>query len=597
MPHSIAPLALLSCDEIVRAISVSPNGDALVWAGDSGQVHRISLPSTDSDSYDIGEAVAHLAALQDGDVIIGTFVGDVQRRNATGELVWSSPLSGGSELMLLSESQDTIGIIDGAHDFHLIDADGSVLGVFTEGELTHAAMTSGADRAAVADDEGRVIMLNSMALPNSVIPPRCGDSVRITAMTFRPDNTLVICSEAVGLTEAGVPQIAIECIAPDGSRINVLEVDSCATVIESSGSGIVVGFANGKVMMFEIGKDEGTTWTESQYSIGAVRSFCDDLLVGSWFHLRRFDEPHQESWKVEHTGIVDRIASDRDCRIIALAGENRNDWTRINRIDIYDVEAVAFEINEDDIDALMPEGDDILGGYSSKNIHLDDDLVGFDEDEEAASDEGDLEDLLTEEEAALWRSQQRGYREATDLVEGSQTNGTKSGQRKSSPPGEEEGGDDGERDVVRSTFEEQEKSELFDLLGEEIVISESSDSAEESFDLLTDVDDDSTTGFEAPIANAGNDEAIDPSEDGTAIVTLDGTKSRSLNDTISDWLWRDSSGVTIGESARLRVRLPSGVHRFTLTVSNSNGTTASDAIHITVTGDVASDDEDVSLLD
>jgi hypothetical protein len=594
MPHSIAPLALLSCDEIVRAISVSPNGDTLVWAGDSGQVHCISLPSTDSDSFDIGEAVADLAALEGGSVIVGTFVGDLQRRSATGDLQWNAPLSGGSELMILNESRDTIGIIDGAHDFHLIDVNGTVRGVFTEGELTHAAMTSGADRAAVADDEGRITMLDDAASPTSVVSPRCGDSVRITAMTFRPDGTLVICSEAIGLTDSGVPQIAIECIAPDGLRINQLEVDSCATVLESSASGIVAGFANGKVINFEIGEDDGSIWTELQYAIGTVRPCGNHLLVASWFHLRRFDEPFEETWKVEHTGIVDRIAGDRDCRIIALAGENRNDWTRINRIDIYDVKSEPFEINEDDIDTIMPEGDDVLGGYSSENIHLDDDLIGLEEAEESTSDDGDLEDLLTEEEAALWRSQQRGYRELTDPIEMSPTD-SKASELELSAASEREGSTPGDRGV--SKVRSREESELFQLLGEEIVISESPDSTEESFDLLTDIDDDSTTGFEAPIANAGNDKAIDPSDDGTAIVTLDGTKSRSLDDTISNWLWRDATGVTIGDGPQLRVRLPSGVHRFTLTVSNSNGTTASDAIHITVTGDVASEDEDVSLLD
>ncbi len=564
MPYSIAASALVRCEEMVRALAVSPLGEHLFWAGDSGRVHAIDLPSMNSESFDVGESVAHLVALVDGDLIIGTFAGDLHRLSSTGEPVWTVPLIGGSELMLVSESRDSVALIDGAYDFHLVDVNGTVRGTFSKGELTLAALTPGADRAAVADDEGRVTLLDGSAQPVATVLPRCGDSVRITAMTFLGDGALVICSEAVGLSDAGVPQVAIECIAADGSRLHVQEADTCATTLHATGSGIVAGFADGRVLAFETDDTEPVVWTESPYSIGCLQPGGDHLLVGSWFHLRRFEAPGVESWMVEHPGLVERLATSRDGRMVAIAGENRNDWTRINRIDVYDIDAEPYELTEDDIDLLLPADDALFGGAAGITPDLDEDLMGLDGepvglDEPGVSDVDDpdagIEHLLTEQEAELWHSRQHGG----------------------------------------SGIEEDEQGELMELLGQAVQRPDDTIEQDEAYDLLTGVDDDATLGFVAPKANAGNDRTVDPGKDGTAEVTLDGSRSSASAGQITDWLWRDAAGVRIGETPRLRVRLPVGRHRFSLTVSDSNGTTASDAIHIMVTGEV--EEDEVSLLD
>ena len=117
--------------------------------------------------------------------------------------------------------------------------------------------------------------------------PRSAEGDRITAMTFRPDGVLVYASECNGLTDSETPQIALICIGVNGERLHV-EIDSNASVLFGTGQGIS---RNGKWDVEEhIGSSE-QYFGQNRLRNRDVRPHDDDVIVGSWFHLRRFWYP------------------------------------------------------------------------------------------------------------------------------------------------------------------------------------------------------------------------------------------------------------------------------------------------------------------
>ncbi len=86
----------------------------------------------------------------------------------------------------------------------------------------------------------------------------------------------------------------------------------------------------------------------------------------------------------------------------------------------------------------------------------------------------------------------------------------------------------------------------------------------------------------APSPDAGGDQQVRAGEDGSAIVTLDGTGTRDPQSRIELWSWVDQSGKEIGNADRLRVKLMRGHHRFELRIRDIEGRWSSDSIDVKV---------------
>ena len=71
-------------------------------------------------------------------------------------------------------------------------------------------------------------------------------------------------------------------------------------------------------------------------------------------------------------------------------------------------------------------------------------------------------------------------------------------------------------------------------------------------------------------------------EDGTAVVTLDGSGTRDPQERIASWSWVDSSGKEIADSPTLRVRLNRGRHRLELRIKDNDGRWSSDSIDVRI---------------
>ena len=122
------------------------------------------------------------------------------------------------------------------------------------------------------------------------------------------------------------------------------------------------------------------------------------------------------------------------------------------------------------------------------------------------------------------------------------------------------------------------ESGLLDALNDEIVHQEISDD-EEDLMLALSLD---AEEIIAPTPDAGGDQSLTADEDGTAIVTLDGSSTKDPQERIVSWSWVDGSGKEIAESSMVRVRLNQGNHRLELRIKDRDGRWSSDSIDVRI---------------
>ena len=85
-----------------------------------------------------------------------------------------------------------------------------------------------------------------------------------------------------------------------------------------------------------------------------------------------------------------------------------------------------------------------------------------------------------------------------------------------------------------------------------------------------------------PVCNAGNDQNLEAGEDGSCLVILDGSSSHDPDGYIRSWNWTSEDGRTLSTGPKIKLRLPLGTHRFTLTVTDDDGAMSSDSISIAI---------------
>jgi arsenate reductase-like glutaredoxin family protein len=152
-------------------------------------------------------------------------------------------------------------------------------------------------------------------------------------------------------------------------------------------------------------------------------------------------------------------------------------------------------------------------------------------------------------------------------------------------------------EYAHSTTTDGQLEDLLSDLEDEVKTGNEVESEEsEENELLENIIDEDAFSAQPPIVDSGEDRQVEPSEDGTAIITLDGRSSQSVDGSIVRWEWRDDEGKPIGDAPAIKVRLKPGHHSFTLTAETDRGTAASDTVSIHVLGE--NNEEDVlDLLD
>ena len=130
--------------------------------------------------------------------------------------------------------------------------------------------------------------------------------------------------------------------------------------------------------------------------------------------------------------------------------------------------------------------------------------------------------------------------------------------------------------ISQSDLDDQ--SGLLDALNDEIIQEEVKEDEDDlMFALSLDAEE-----IIAPSPDAGGDQSVVAEDDGTAIVTLDGSGTMDPQDRIAAWSWVDNSGKEVADSPVIRVKLNRGSHRLELRIKDSDGRWSSDSIDVRI---------------
>ncbi len=102
---------------------------------------------------------------------------------------------------------------------------------------------------------------------------------------------------------------------------------------------------------------------------------------------------------------------------------------------------------------------------------------------------------------------------------------------------------------------------------------------------------------QAPTANAGFDQTVtDSDNNGSELVTLDGSLSSDADGTIVSYAWSEG-GVSLATGVTPMVTLAVGAHTLTLTVTDDDGATASDDVVVTINPPTITCDFNIAVAD
>ena len=540
MPMVIDPISEIECEAIVQAIDVSSDGKWMAWGGEDGTVRILDMSSTPKpiEPFNVEDSVTHVRFAYGDVIVVGTHTSDVYGHERLGGRRWTHSVGGGCDLRGISNDGTLIACIDGGRHVHIVTENGVKRGRFSSGELIGLSVANDGTGIAVNDDEGHVYVLDSSGNLRWKRSPVQDDGEMISSMCFLHDGSLLLCREVMGITPSDIAQIALERWSSIGELVHSEEIRSRSVCLVADGTGAISGHFDGTVIKLSEDLSQQPLW-KSMYTINDLRRHGEDLLVASWFYLHRIDADGEEVWRCEHTGLVESIVSNQDGTRIALSGDNQNDYTRENRILWIDPNATPYALSADsEIDADLlefAEGSELKSPVAS----ADDDLY--------ADDGQDMASFLTPEE------QQK-------------------------------------LNAGRPSIDD---SELFAMLDDEI--EQMAKVEEDETDLMAGLSDDDFISHVPPSADAGTDQIVDASQDGTAIILLDGSATSPGSQGIEQWIWRDGMSKKIGDTPIVKVRLPVGNHTFTLTVSDPARESSTDTITVQVQGTAREDTYD--LLD
>ena len=452
---------------------------------------------------------------------------DLHMVSAEGEVLWSHELTAGCDLLAVSASGGLIALIDGSRSLHMLDMHGRVLHSFSDYELNLVAVDQSGRIAAVADDQGVVTVFERTGNIRFERQPVGSVGERVTALGFQADGHLVIAKETLGLAANDENELEAEWWTPLGKKVHSSELSARCTGIASHSRGCWLSQFDGRVLKAGVGTEPKQAW-QSSYAIQRLASINDDLLVASWFHLYRIsdkDNDGEPAWQIEHAGIVEHLAVNEAGDRIALGGEDQNDFTESEPILILDANAEPHEME----------------------INIKDDPWTSDLEMGEVQDENKDVDIYSDDNSAI-----------ADLLTTEERGQLESG--------------------TSATSEDR----LLSMLSGELDLEEMAAAGNDTLDLLSGLSAETKAANIPPVSDAGDDQKVEADDEGNAVVLLDGSESFDPDGMVVAWTWKDRIGKTIGNTDRLKVKLPKGTHHFELTVEDNDGATTTDTTTVTI---------------
>ncbi len=519
MPMVIQPLGKESVDSEISCVSSNIDGTYIAWATYKGLLSIKNIQINEIKEIQLESYATQIGMTSKNNFIIGQEEGNLINFSKNCDKLWELKCPAGCELLKCSEMGDLIVIIDGTNTLRTISSKGEVLGIFSEFELIGMSVNKKGSAISCWDDEGNLFVLNRNC---KVIFKREKNEKfgeRIITTKFTSNGILLVSKESLEIPESG-DQNELEFWNPLGQKIGCVSFNSKCLTLNSNGNIIFAGLFNGEV--YSIHNNNLKLIWKSDYAIKKVIPINNDILISSWFYLYRINsENGNEIWRVEHEGIIDHLITTLNKNIVVLAGNDRNDYTNAAPLIFIDPHAEPYwEEEKEDL------------------IEIEENVTLIQESKIYETSDDDLKEIL---------------------------------------------GDDFEKyKSTKSNKKDTSMSDLMAAFDEDIPTVDKNVDDSDSLSLIEHLLSKDEKRNQPPICNAGDDQNLESGEDGNCIVLLDGSSSHDPDGFIRLWNWTSEDGRSLSNEPKIKLRLPKGIHRFTLTVTDDEGAMSTDSIIVKI---------------
>ena len=526
----------------VTALGLCPSGTISSWAEGDGNVF-IAQQSDGvfelSGTWSAESFVRKLIVDEQWIVVLDDAYG-LTCLDLKGKVLWQFEIeAGGFELHQLPTC---FAVVDGLGRLSLIHLDGTTFPL--DQTYTDIVLSSVVgEYLLISHENGHV-----QAIKNGVSiwsrPTRGEQGESITCLGGSSRNRVVIGREGYALV-AGEEEV-LEVEFWDLEHQNLVhrnDVKSRLLQVESIGQQILCGFDNGQVLCFDGAfVNEPEIWMECKHPISKLLYRGGVTLASAWFYIHG-REVDGSAWLIEHQGMTQFLSASRDGSICLFAGEDQNDWTDHEPLGQFSLNQKPKEIDESELTLWFQKTEEV-SQMSAEEIYSEDDS---------------MDDYMTQEELNAMSQPlipDVSLDALHDALEG--THGEIA-------PSKEDGTLDIDTDELLSQLDDA--IENMANLPDENLLSE----------LHMQVDE-----IIVPSAVSGDDQEHVVDEDGSVIVTLDGSGSLDPQDRIKTWSWVEQSGKEIASTSRVKVRLLPGNYRFELRICDVDGQWSSDSLQILI---------------
>jgi hypothetical protein len=532
----------------ISTLGLSPNGKISAWSEINGLVcisHRPLDKSGDDLLFWKSEGkVTGLIVSNENIFVLDEFFGLVCL-DSSGELIWKSEIKGGG--FSLIELDDRFAVVDSLGRLNYVLSDGTVIDLGSQYSSVTKIEKLG-EYLITAHENGEVrAILDGQTIWQRPSRGELGES--ITSIGSTSNGNLVIGREGYALVPG--EEEALELEIWDVSKsvlIRRIDINSRLLVSTNSSRGTIFGFDDGKVMELEVGpngqfNDEMSILFDCKYPIKSLIFNSEQIICTAWFFIYGFTSSG-DLWKVEHQGIPEYIKISLDGEVCLFAGEDQNDWTDSEPIGKLSLKGDLIDIDESELPSWF------------NNVQETTQLTS----EELYSEQQISQHLTEDEVKQLEGTAFVAIEESIDELIGALKVENKAVDKSSLP-----GTLNIDTDELLSQLDDA--IENMAMMPEQSILDELNKSIEE---------------VEVPVANAGGDQRVTAQDDGTAIITLDGSSSYDPQSRIKVWSWIDSTGREISDIAKLKVKLKLGKYQFELRICDVDGNWNSDYVIIIV---------------
>tara|TARA_B100001094_G_scaffold329801_1_gene393404 strand:+ start:535 stop:2166 length:1632 start_codon:yes stop_codon:yes gene_type:complete len=526
----------------VTALGLSQSGDFAVWAEGDGKLfiaqesEGVLTPTTSWQA----PALIRAVVLRNNQIFVLDDEIGLSCLGLEGELLWQVEIGAGG--FSVQQLPKQLALIDGLGRLHMIGYDGSKTELSRQYQDILRTSTVG-EYLILAHESGEVQALhNGHCIWSRPARGQTGES--ITCLGSDDKNNLVLGREGYALVAGDEEVLEIEIWNLEQQQL-LHRVDVKSRLLQSipTENGFLCGFDDGQVV--EVFSEESYRF-ESRLSCDypiqnlLLRSGC--IVASAWFYIYGLDAEGRE-WKIEHQGMPDLLVGSEDGSVCLFAGEDQNDWTDVEPVGLFSLKEELFEIDSSELNLWFEKSEEASVLTAEELYRVDDEMNSFFSQEELDSMQSTQPaDVAVE---ALHSALEGTFSAPQHVAE------------------------DGSLDIDTDEL----LSQLDDAMAKMALIP-SDDLIDE---LNTEVGE-----IIVPRAVSGEDQHLKADEDGSAIVTLDGSQSYDPQSRIQTWSWIENSGKEIASSAKVRVRIPRGSHTFELRICDRDGQWSSDSIHIMI---------------